>query len=237
MAAVGRRPGLVLFAVAVLLGSVAALRADVTDAALAVRLPAETGDAGAALEALDRHRLLCAHRTGPHGVSGWNREIERLLSERTGVSHYEQWYPGRPILITANDRGLRLSNGDLGVAVLTPDHRLRVVIDVPGERRDLAPTRLAEVQTVYAMTVHKSQGSQAAVVTVVLPQQDSLLLTRELFYTAVTRAQERVRVVADEAAVRTAVTREVQRASGLAMRLQAHPQRGVVQTAGPHGPT
>ncbi len=86
--------------------------------------------------------------------------------------------------------------------------------------REFATTRLSGVETVHAMTVHKSQGSQAHTVSVVLPDEESRLLTRELFYTAVTRAQERVRVVGTEAAIRAAVGREVQRASGLRERLR-----------------
>jgi exodeoxyribonuclease V alpha subunit len=145
--------------------------------------------------------------------------VERLVAERTGITHYEEWYSGRPVLITANDRGLRLSNGDLGVTVRTSDGKLRVMVRAGSAVREFAPTRLSGVETVHAMTVHKSQGSEARVVTVILPPEDSPLLTRELFYTAVTRARESVRVVGTEDAVRAAVGREVQRASGLAARL------------------
>jgi exodeoxyribonuclease V alpha subunit len=123
------------------------------------------------------------------------------------------------VLITANDRGLGLSNGDLGVTVRADDGRLRVMVRLDGELKSFAPTRLTGVETVYAMTVHKSQGSEARAVTVVLPPADSPLLTRELLYTAVTRARQSVTVVGTEAAVRAAVGREVQRASGLGARL------------------
>ncbi|MGI9157929.1 MAG: exodeoxyribonuclease V subunit alpha [Marmoricola sp.] len=180
---------------------------------------AEEGRSAEAIAALDEHRLLCAHREGPSGVNGWNRQVERLLTDATGVTHYEEWYAGRPVLVTANDYGLDLFNGDLGVTVRLPDGRLRVAVPGATEVRLFATTRLADVETVYAMTVHKSQGSQAKVVSVVMPPEDSPLLTRELFYTAVTRAQERVRIVGTEQAVRAAVDRQVQRASGLARRL------------------
>jgi exodeoxyribonuclease V alpha subunit len=199
--------------------AMAGLRQHVADAAYAVNLAADQGDGLTATALLDEHRLLCAHRRGPFGVTGWNREVERLLAERTGITHYEEWYSGRPVLITANDRGLRLSNGDLGVTVRTRDGKLRVMVRAGSGVREFAPTRLSGVETVHAMTVHKSQGSEAQVVTVILPPEDSPLLTRELFYTAVTRARESVRVVGTEAAVRAAVGREVQRASGLAARL------------------
>jgi exodeoxyribonuclease V alpha subunit len=195
------------------------LRQDLADAAYAVNVAADQGDGLTATALLDEHRLLCAHRRGPYGVTGWNREVERLLAERTGITHYDEWYSGRPVLITANDRGLRLSNGDLGVTVRTGEGKLRVMVRAGSAVREFAPTRLSGVETVHAMTVHKSQGSEARVVTVILPPEDSPLLTRELFYTAVTRARESVRVVGTEDAVRAAVGREVQRASGLAARL------------------
>ncbi len=197
-----------------------AFRDSVVDVAADLRTAAEAGDAGAALAALARHRLLCAHREGPYGVAGWNRMVETLLSDRTGVPTYDDWYPGRPVLITANDKGQRLSNGDMGVTLRRPEGRLRVVL-AEADRRELAPTRLPDVQTVHAMTVHKSQGSQADTVSVIVPPEDSRLLTRELLYTAVTRAQRTVRVIGTEAAVRAAVGRKVQRASGLARRLRA----------------
>ena len=125
------------------------------------------------------------------------------------------------MLVTANDYGQGLYNGDIGVTIRAADGRLRVVVPGADGLKEFATTRLAGVQTVHAMTVHKSQGSQAHTVSVVLPGEDSRLLTRELFYTAVTRAQKRVRVVGTETAIRSAIGREVQRASGLRERLRA----------------
>ena len=75
--------------------------------------------------ALDEHRLLCAHREGPYGVGGWNRLVEQLVAERTGVTTYDEWYSGRPVLVTANDYGQRLNNGDMGVTLRRDDGRLR----------------------------------------------------------------------------------------------------------------
>jgi exodeoxyribonuclease V alpha subunit len=201
--------------------AMSAFRAHVTDVAADLREAAERGDTDGALAALARHRLLCAHREGPYGVGGWNRLVERLVAERTGVTHYDEWYAGRPILVTANDYDQLLNNGDMGVTLRRDDGRLRVVVQVGQTVRDFATTRLSGVETVHAMTVHKSQGSQAETVSVVLPDEQSRLLTRELFYTAVTRAQSRVRIVGTERAVRAAVGREVQRASGLRERLRA----------------
>ena len=199
-------------------------RGQVADVAVELRLAAEDGDPDRALAAVASHRLLCAHREGPYGVGGWNRLVERLVAERTGVTHYDEWYAGRPILVTANDYDQLLNNGDMGATVRhhggAADGRLRVVVQVGPEVREFATTRLSGVETVHAMTVHKSQGSQAHTVSVVLPDEESRLLTRELFYTAVTRAQERVRIVGSESAIRAAVGREVQRASGLRERLR-----------------
>ncbi|CAN5699142.1 exodeoxyribonuclease V subunit alpha [soil metagenome] len=185
--------------------------------ALAVRAAAAQ-DPGAALAALDSHRLLCAHREGLHGVRHWNRQIERWLTEETGESLWDSWYVGRPVLVTANDYGLKLYNGDTGVTVLDGEV-LRVAIGSSSGLLQFATSRLAEVETMHAMTIHKSQGSQAAEVTVLLPPEDSRLLTRELFYTAVTRAKERIRVVGTEAGVRAALERRVTRATGLRQRL------------------
>jgi exodeoxyribonuclease V alpha subunit len=198
------------------------IRTTALEAALAVRDAAERGDVAAALEALDRHRLLCAHRDGPYGVRHWNRRIEHWLTAETGDPLHERAYVGRPLLVTANDHQLGVYNGDSGVVVMTPGGP-RAVIAASDGPRDLAPSRLGDVETMHAMTIHKSQGSQADVVTVLLPDEDSRLLSRELFYTAVTRARSRVRVVGSEAAIRAAIGRRAQRASGLAVRLAAAP--------------
>jgi exodeoxyribonuclease V alpha subunit len=195
------------------------LQRDLVDNAFAMRVEADAGNKKDALSLLGKQRLLCAHREGPYGVGGWNRLIERLVGERVGAMTYDEWYAGRPVLLTTNDQVLRLRNGDMGVTYRRADGRLRVVIDEL-EGREFAPTRLAGAETSYAMTVHKSQGSQADVVTVIMPPEESRLLTRELFYTAVTRAKKKVRIVGDEAAIRAAVGRDVRRATGLAERLQ-----------------
>lgn len=187
--------------------------------ALAVRRAAVAGDAGAAIAAMDAHRLLCAHRDGPYGVAHWNRLTERLLVDRADdPTIWQEWYAGRPLLVTANDYGLGLFNGDTGVVVRAGD-RLRAVIAGVGTHTELATSRLGAVDTLHAMTIHKSQGSQVDEVTLLLPPEDSPLLTRELFYTAVTRAKERVHVVGTPASVAAAVHRRAQRATGLQRRL------------------
>ncbi|HEX3929823.1 MAG TPA: exodeoxyribonuclease V subunit alpha [Nocardioides sp.] len=199
-----------------------ALRQRLVGHALQLRTAAGAGDAGEAIAILDRHRLLCAHRDGPWGVGHWNRLVERALAEHTGLpiggGWGQEWYAGRPLLLTSNDYGLDLFNGDTGV-VVAADAGVRAAIAVPRGHRELATSRLAGVETMHALTVHKSQGSQAEEVTVLLPPDDSPLLTRELLYTALTRAERKVSVVATPDAVRLAVRRSALRASGLAARL------------------
>ncbi|MGE0214544.1 exodeoxyribonuclease V subunit alpha [Mycolicibacterium sp.] len=191
------------------------LRPALVGQAVELRRAAVLGDVAAAQQTLDGHRLLCAHRRGPFGVAQWNRQVERWLAEETGAPMWSQWYAGRPVLVTANDYGLGIYNGDTGVVVDSPAG-LRAHIGAA----DFATSRLADVETMHAMTIHKSQGSQADTVTVLLPPPESRLLTRELFYTAVTRARRTVRVVGPEASVRAAVRRRAVRASGLARRLR-----------------
>jgi len=197
----------------------AVLRKVLVPHALRLREAAILGDVDAALATLENHRLLCAHRRGPYGVAYWNRQIERWLAEQTDMPLWTDWYVGRPILVTANDYGLGLYNGDIGVAVLR-DGGLRAAMAAAGGPVEFATGRLADVETMHAMTIHKSQGSQAAEVTVLLPPEDSRLLTRELLYTAVTRAREKVRLVGSAEQLRAAVARRAIRATGLSRRLQ-----------------
>ncbi len=177
---------------------------------------ARAGDAASALGALGRFRLLCAHRRGPEGVETWTTQIERWLQAEVGdFSARDDWYVGQPLIVTENDYALQLFNGDIGVVVKGRDRPMEAAFERGGEVVPVSTTRLAAVDTVYAMTVHKSQGSQFRVVAFLLPGADSRILTRELLYTAVTRAQERLIVVGPEEAVRAAVERPIARASGL----------------------
>lgn len=196
------------------------LRAVLISHALRVREAAVLADGVAALATLDEHRLLCAHRHGPYGVAHWNRQVERWLLEETGQPVSSAWYAGRPVLVTANDYGLKVYNGDTGVVVVGSDG-LRAVIASAGGTLSFATSRLTDIETMHAMTIHKSQGSQADEVTVLMPPEDSRLLTRELFYTAVTRAKAKVRIAGAEASVRAAIDRRAVRATGLRQRLHA----------------
>lgn len=183
--------------------------------ARAVAEAAAGHDAGRALELLGEHRLLVAHRDGPAGVSRWNDELERAV--RTFPDPSQPWFVGRPVLVTRNDAALGVNNGDVGITT-SSDGLLTVELDTG---RTVGAARLAAAQTAYASTVHRSQGSEFEHVTLVLPDEDSLVLTRELLYTAVTRARSSIVVVATPEVVRAAVGRRSTRASGLARRLRA----------------
>lgn len=189
--------------------AVSAIREIVTPALVAVASAAAAGDADGALGALDRVRVLCAHRRHAYGVEAWNRRAEGWLA--TAGHAANGWYPGRPVLITANDYRLGLFNGDLGVVVLRDE---RPVVEFP-PGLSYGPARLDELETAHAMTIHKSQGSEFDHVVVVLPPPSSRLATRELLYTAVTRARKRVTLVGDREAVAAAISGKVSRASGL----------------------
>jgi exodeoxyribonuclease V alpha subunit len=189
-------------------------------AAAAVTKAAREADAGAALEALGRFRLLCAHRRGPHGVSDWTSRVRGWLAGELDELDLEQRdYVGRPLLVIENDYELGLWNGDTGVIVDGAGERPRAVFERGGELLRFSPLRLGAVETVYAMTIHKSQGSQFETAAVLLPPASSRILTRELLYTAVTRARKELILVGTEETVRSAVERPVARASGLRERL------------------
>jgi exodeoxyribonuclease V alpha subunit len=184
-------------------------------AAGAVIDAARAGDGERAIAELGAFRVLCAHRRGPHGVAAWTERIEGWL----GAAAEGEWYVGRPLLVTENDYGLRLYNGDTGVVIEAGDGQVSAAFERGGRIVGFSPTRLAAVDTVYAMTVHKSQGSQFDTAAVLLPEPTSPILTRELLYTAVTRARDELVLVGSEEAIRAAVARPVARASGLRSRL------------------
>ncbi len=183
---------------------------------------ARDGDVAGALDLLGDLVVLCAHRRGREGVAGWNVAVDRwLAAEVAGWDPRADWQPGGVVLATANDRRLQVFNGDLGVVVALPGDPEPVLrVAFPGAPAPVPPTRLEGAEPLHAMTIHKSQGSQWRHVVVVLPPPGSRILTRELLYTAVTRASEGVTVIGDEDVIRRAVARPVRRASGLARRLR-----------------
>jgi len=198
--------------------------------------PREDWDAMAAqlLEAFSDFQVLCALRKGPWGVEGLNDRIARQLLAEKLIPRAEGWYPGRPVLITGNDYNLGLMNGDIGITVSVPWDRteageprytLRVAFpssETPGGIRWISPSRLQQLETVYAMTVHKSQGSEFNHTCLVLPDRLSPVLTRELIYTGITRARNWFSLITgNQDVLRDAVGQQVVRASGLAERLRS----------------
>jgi exodeoxyribonuclease V alpha subunit len=192
------------------------VRERATAAARRIAEAARAGKARDAIDALGSFRVLCAHRRGPEGVATWTARIEGWIEDEAGVE--DRWYVGRPLLVTENDYELRLFNGDTGVVVQKED-RTVAAFERGGEIVEYSPNRLAAVDTVYAMTIHKSQGSQFDTAAVLVPGANSRILTRELLYTAVTRARTGLLLAGTEEAIRAAVQRPIARASGLRSRL------------------
>lgn len=183
---------------------------------------ARADDPAAALEMLSTLRVLTATRNGPGGRGAWTRAVEQKLAARIeGRRSLRRWYGGRPVIVTENDYLNQLMNGDVGLVTRPgdPEEERSVAFNRAGELVLVSPTRLQAVETVWAMTIHKSQGSEFDAVVVSLPDVPSALLSRELLYTAVTRARERVVIVATNDALAAAVETRVHRASGLARRM------------------
>lgn len=192
------------------------LHDDVRAAGSALLAAARAGDAEGALRALEQHRLLLAHRRGPAGVAHWAEVAEAWVADPDAPDQQGPWPLGLPLLVTTNDRDSGLFNGDTGVVVADEAGGRVAVFGDPDRPLRISPHRLPAVVPVHAMTVHRAQGSQFARVSLVLPPATSPLLTRQLLYTAATRAREAVRLIGSEEAVRVAVGREIRRASGLA---------------------
>jgi exodeoxyribonuclease V alpha subunit len=199
--------------------ALATLRDRVVAAATEVVAAAVSGDGAAALGAATRLKVLAAVRRGPCGLFDWSDRIDAAALEAVPtVLRGGSPRVGTPVMVTHNDPVNRLANGDVGVVVLAPDGRWVVMAGAPDLRR-LAPARLGRWESWWAMTIHKSQGSEFPHAVVSLPTVDSPILTRELLYTAVTRAKHEVTVVGSDETIRRAVERPVARASGLGERL------------------
>ena len=183
----------------------------------------QTDDPAEALRRLRRFKILCVLNIGPRGVAAVNKLAEQVLSQKNLIQldpvTENPWYAGRPVLITRNHYPLGLFNGDIGIvlpAVNDPHKVLSVYFpDNAGGVRRFQPHQLPEHQTVYAMTVHKSQGSEFDEVLFILPEKDVSLLTRELIYTALTRARRKVTIWGARSIIRSAIARRIERTSGL----------------------
>lgn len=185
--------------------------------------------ASSVLHAFDQFRLLSALRKGPFGVEGLNQRVANLLCNQQLISDTQGWYEGRPVLVTQNDYALGLMNGDIGIALMLPNDEsattmqqaqvLRVAFprnDGQGGVRFVLPSRLTSVETVFAMTVHKSQGSEFTHTALVLPERLNPVLSKELLYTGITRARNKFTLVESQPGIFAAsVCRKVERSSGL----------------------
>lgn len=169
-----------------------------------------------AIRRFNAFRFLCALRDGPFGVDHINRLVERALVQRELIDLRQRHYDGRPLLVIQNDYGVRLFNGDTGLVLRDDDGVLRAFfLQGDGTLRRIALNRLPAHETCYAMTVHKSQGSEFDRVALVLPDTDSPVLGRELVYTGITRAKTSVAIWSPRAVLATAIARRVERSSGL----------------------
>ena len=168
--------------------------------------------------AFHRFQVLCALRRGAYGVAGINGRVEQYLARKGHDCSGRMWYAGRPVLVTRNDYGLELYNGDIGICLPDPESGVLKVwfTGTAGTYRGFMPYRLPQLETVFAMTIHKSQGSECDEVLIVLPREENRLLSRELLYTGVTRARKEVRVVSGQEIFMEAVHRKTVRYSGLA---------------------
>jgi len=178
-----------------------------------------------AIDKFDEFRVLCVLREGPYGVAALNHAIESILERKGLVQTKDAWYPGRPVMMTVNDYNLGLFNGDTGIALTDPEDDLEddqagngsvYVFFKDGDGlRKIHPHRLSGCETAYALTAHKSQGSEYDRILVVLPDRVLPILTRELIYTGITRAKSEVEILSDDNIFRQGVSGKIERASGL----------------------
>ncbi|MFI3135584.1 MAG: exodeoxyribonuclease V subunit alpha, partial [Methylococcaceae bacterium] len=172
-----------------------------------------------------RFQVLCANRQGPNSVMDINYQVEQRLAQQNHIPSSGVWYSGRPILITQNNTTLHLYNGDIGICMPDPAQpsKLKVFFQRPdGTVKTYLPARITHCETVFAMTIHKSQGSEFEEVLVILPETMNPVLTKELLYTAITRAKKTVKLHTRVAIFNATIQQKVQRVTGLMQKLQ-HP--------------
>ncbi|HVW51668.1 MAG TPA: AAA family ATPase [Trinickia sp.] len=191
--------------------------------ALTAALAAPRPDCASLFDALNAFRILCATRLGPRGVQALNAQMAEHVrrAARVPLAIGSSWFAGRAVMVARNDYALGLFNGDIGIALPTPEGPLRVFFrTADGSVRGVAPAALPPHDTAFALTVHKSQGSEFDHAALVLPASTSRVLTRELVYTAVTRARKTVRVVGAREVLAEAIAAPTRRDSGLLARMQ-----------------
>lgn len=188
-----------------------------------LQLIAQRAEPAAIIAAFARYQLLCALREGPFGVQGLNQRIEQKLMQMQLIRRPpggSRWYQGRPVMVTRNDSALGLFNGDIGITLFDDEGLLKVFFPLPdGTIKAVQPSRLPAHDTAWAMTVHKSQGSEFEHTALVMPAQFLPVLTRELIYTAITRARSQLTLYSEDGVFHRAVQLRTQRRSGLLDRL------------------
>lgn len=176
----------------------------------------QSGDRVTAIDLLYKQVALCVHRKGFMGAENVNYQLEQLLRREISLSRYQQWYRGRPVMITKNNYTLKLRNGDLGVVWNETGHNPKVTFKGEGGKfREFNPSRLSQFENAYALTVHKSQGSEFERVHIILPAEPSPILTKELLYTAITRARTEITMWGSFEILKHGITSSVHRSSGL----------------------
>ncbi|MFH5885829.1 exodeoxyribonuclease V subunit alpha [Halalkalibaculum sp. DA3122] len=182
-----------------------------------------------ALNAIDNLGVLCVHRRGPQGAEQINRVVEQVLREQNVIPAASEWYAGKRVMVTRNDYSLGLRNGELGITLKDENGDLKVYFpESGGTYRSFYPSRLSAIETAYATTVHKSQGSEFNTIAVILPPRVSQVSSREMLYTAVTRSRERCTIIGDKQVLEGTVKRKIDRSSGLKDRLWKTGQQGAL---------
>lgn len=188
-----------------------------------LQLMADGADFVSIFAAFNRFKVLCANRHGRNAVADVNNRVEAELVRRGSINVTGVWYLGRPVMVTVNDPVLQVYNGDIGLCLPDAESggQLKVFfMRADGSIKKVSLARLNRCETVFAMTIHKSQGSEFDQVLIMLPDQPNAVLSKELLYTAVTRAKKQIRVYAEESVFKACIVHSVQRQSGLAENIE-----------------
>lgn len=193
-----------------------------------LQLIADNADFKQVYEAFNLFQVLCANRQGLNSVADINKRVTQALREQKLIKGSGDWYVGRPVLITQNDAVLHLYNGDIGLCISDNENNGLLMVFfllADGSIRKISPARLPSCETVFAMTIHKSQGSEFNEVLLLLPETINPILTKELIYTGITRARQVVKLLADKTIFLTTIKRKVERSSGLSDRFKEIPRQ------------
>lgn len=187
-----------------------------------LQLMANRADFPSIFAAFNRFQVLCANQYGHNAVTDINARVEQQLCKLNRIKLGGQWYAGRPVMVTNNNSALQLFNGDIGLCLADPESQgqLRVFfLRGDGSLKKIQPARLLNCETVFAMTIHKSQGSEFERVLIMLPEKINPVLSKELLYTAITRAKTQIKIAADRTIFMNSIAKRVQRHSGLTRKL------------------